>query len=93
MFASAVPVVGHCNLLALEHDFESGILTECFLCIQSGGGTMFSVHTLFRNQLKVRESSQIIRRKFDEKHCRTATVDNPVASAQYARGSSDTHIS
>jgi hypothetical protein len=63
-----------------------------FLCTQSGGGTMCSVHTLFRNQLKVRESSQSIKRKFDEKRP-TVTVDNPVASAQHARGTSDTHIS
>jgi len=54
---------------------------------------MCFVQTLFRNQLKMRESSQSIKRKFDEKHRPTATVDNTVGGAQHARGSSHTQIS
>ena len=54
---------------------------------------MYSVQILFRNQLKVRESSQSIKRKFDEKHRPTATVDNAVGSAQHDRGTSHNQIS
>jgi hypothetical protein len=49
LFASLVPVAVHCSQFALERDdFENGILTGYFLCIQSGIGKMCSVQTLFK---------------------------------------------